>query len=220
MIQLPDFDKSFEYENAFHLSCDVTRISKFIAHYELYRLSIGVPGAIVECGVFKGISFIRLMTFRDLLEHPTSRRIVGFDTFTGYPETDFDDEKAMRNEFIGKAGDESISEKQLVRVLEHKGINENVELVPGLIEETVPEYIASHPEFSISLLHLDTDLYAPSVTVMKHLFPRISRGGILILDDYTIWPGETQAVNEYLQEMDVSIRKFSYTERPCYVVKQ
>ena len=60
MIPLPDFEKSFEYENNFYLSCHITRISKILAQYELFKLVNKIPGAIVECGVFKGESLILL----------------------------------------------------------------------------------------------------------------------------------------------------------------
>ena len=54
MIQLPDFSRDFEWENNFYLSCYVTRISKILAHYELFSMVQDLPGTIVECGVFKG----------------------------------------------------------------------------------------------------------------------------------------------------------------------
>ena len=59
MINLPDFSKAFEYENNFYLSCDNSRIAKLLAHYELYKMVVNIPGAIVECGVFKGTSLTR-----------------------------------------------------------------------------------------------------------------------------------------------------------------
>ena len=55
MIDMPDFEKAWDYENAFYLTCDTTRVSKIIAHYELYRMALDIPGAIVECGVFRRI---------------------------------------------------------------------------------------------------------------------------------------------------------------------
>ena len=72
MIPLPDFEKSFDYENNFYLSCDVTRISKILAHYELFKLVNQVPGAIVECGVLKGASFSRFAMFREIFSNPFS----------------------------------------------------------------------------------------------------------------------------------------------------
>ena len=63
LIKLPNFKKSFEYENNFYLSCDITRISKILAQYELYKMVENVPGEIVECGVLKGASLSRFESF-------------------------------------------------------------------------------------------------------------------------------------------------------------
>ena len=54
MIKLPNFENAFDYENNFYLSCDITRISKILAHYELYKITQVLPGAIVQCRVFMG----------------------------------------------------------------------------------------------------------------------------------------------------------------------
>ena len=64
MINLPDPAKMYEYETNFHLTLDVSRLGKLIAHYEAYRMARDVPGAIVECGVFKGTSLARFGMFR------------------------------------------------------------------------------------------------------------------------------------------------------------
>ena len=66
MIELPDFSQTFTYENNFYLSCSPERIGKLLAHYELYKLTRDLPGAMVECGVFKGASLARFSMFRDL----------------------------------------------------------------------------------------------------------------------------------------------------------
>lgn len=219
MIQLPDFSRDFEWENNFYLSCDVTRISKILAHYELFSMVQDLPGAIVECGVFKGASLARFAAFRDLFENPFSRRIIGFDTFGAFPETGFDDDRKKREGFIAAAGDQSISVEQMMRVLEHKRCERFVELVPGDITQTVPKYVQEHPELRISLLNLDTDIYEPAVTILEHLYPRIVPGGVLILDDYGVFPGETKAVDDFFRGQDVTINKFPFCMTPCYVVK-
>ena len=67
MIKLPDFEKKFDYENNFYLSCDATRLNKPLAHYELFKQVKDLEGDFVECGVFKGISFIRFAIYRQLM---------------------------------------------------------------------------------------------------------------------------------------------------------
>lgn len=220
MIKLPDFSKSFEYENSFYLSCDITRISKIIAHYELYKMTLNLPGVIVECGVFKGASLVRFAVFRELFENPFSKKIVAFDTFGKFPETNFVSDKKFRKRFVDEAGDESISKEQLSEVLDNKGINRFIELIEGNIIDTVPSYLEEHPELKISLLNLDTDIYEPAVTILEELYPRIVKGGVLILDDYGTFPGETKAVDEYFENMNVEIRKFPFCMTPCYIIKE
>lgn len=58
-MELPSAEKSWEYENGFYLTCQPNRLGKFLAHYELFKETLHLPGAIVECGVFKGISLCR-----------------------------------------------------------------------------------------------------------------------------------------------------------------
>jgi len=219
MIKLPNFKKSFEYENNFYLSCDITRISKILSHYELYKMSSDVPGSIVECGVFKGASLCRFATFRELFGNPFSKKIIAFDIFGKFPQTKFNQDKQFRKKFISHAGNTSISKNQLLKVLKNKGLQRNVELVQGDITKTIPKYLKKHPELRISILNLDTDIYEPAVTILENLFPRISKGGILLLDDYGTFPGETIAVEEYFKDKKINIKKLPFSMTPAYIVK-
>ena len=220
MIELPDFTKSFEYENNFYLSCDISRISKFFAHYEFFKMTMDLPGALVECGVFKGVSLMRFAMFKDILGNRKSRKIIGFDSFSTFPQTNYEPDKSVREKFISEAGDKSISIPQLENLLSRKGIQEGVELIPGDITESVPAYFKKHPELRISLLNLDTDLYEPAVTILENFYPRIVKGGLLIIDDYGVFPGETKATDDYFAGTDVRIRKLPYCTTPCYVIKE
>ncbi|MDQ3019419.1 MAG: TylF/MycF family methyltransferase [Bacteroidota bacterium] len=220
MIELPDFSKTYDYENYFYWTCVNQRIDKFIAHYELYKMSKDVEGAIVECGVFKGASLIRFATFRHLLSNPDTKKIIGFDSFADFPQSDFEPDKKMRDKFVDESGGRSISIEQLLHVLKFKDCDKNIELVAGDITETIPEYIKKNPELKISLLNLDVDIYEPSVTILEHLYPRLQTGGILILDDYNVYPGETKAVDEYFKNKKVNIKKFSLNKAPSYLVKK
>lgn len=219
MITLPDFSKAFEYENNFYLSCDNTRFSKFLAHYELYKMTRDLPGAIAECGVYKGVSFVRFAGFRSLFEIPQSRKLIGFDTFGKFPETGYKDDKKYRDKLVKVSGEQSISKEQLFEVLKNKDIDKNIELIEGDVVKTVPKYIKENPHLKISLLNLDTDIYEPGVVILKYFWPRIVKGGILILDDYGVFPGETKAVDEYFKGKNVKIMKFSFAMTPCYIIK-
>jgi hypothetical protein len=219
MIELPDFTKAFDHENAFYLSCQPNRLSKTIAHLDLYRRVLDLPGHVVECGVFKGASLSRFAMFRALFEAQHSRRIIGFDTFGPFPETQHAGDQPLRERFVKSAGDQSISTEQLKSVLANKGLDKNIELIPGDICATVPAYVKAHPELKIALLNLDTDIFEPAVAVLEHLYPRIVPGGILIIDDYGTFPGETEAVDRYFSGRKIRIQKFPYAMTPAFLVK-
>ena len=65
--------KIWDVENNFYLNSDKTRLNKVISQFEIFKKSIAVKGAIVECGVFKGASLVRLLTYRDLLGKPQKK---------------------------------------------------------------------------------------------------------------------------------------------------
>ena len=190
-----------------------------IAHYELYKEVITVPGSIVECGIFKGPSFSRFASFRHLFESSECRDLIGFDIFGKFPDTSYDPDKKKLERFILAAGDQSISEDQLMGILRAKQCEQRVELVGGNILETIPKYVEEHPELKIALIHLDVDVFEASRCVLEYLYPMLSVGGILILDDYTIFPGATKAVDEYFAGRSEIVKRFPYCYAPHFIVK-
>ena len=216
MIKLPNFHKSFDYENNFYLSCDNSRIGKMIAHYELFNISSKIPGCIIECGVFKGASLIRFATFLKLLK--SNKKIIAFDTFGKHTTTKISSDHKRRKILLSH-GKEAISEKQLMNILKRKGLEKNIQLIKGDITETVPNYLKLNPKLKISLLNLDVDFYEPSMSILKNFYPKLSKGGILMLDDYGVWDGETMAVDEYFIDKKIKIRKHMFSKTPSYIIK-
>lgn len=220
MIQLPDFSKTFFYENNFYLSSDVNRMAKVMAHYELFKMSADIPGSIVECGVFKGAAFVRFAAFRKLLCNSSNKKMIGFDVFGEFPETAFEGDKKWREKFITDSGDQGIDKDQLMEVLKHKKCDDNVELVKGDVCVTVPDYIKQHPELKISFLNIDVDIYEPTLAALKNLYPHVSKGGVIVLDDYAnVFPGANKAIEEFLKGKDVTIKRFPFAMTPCYFIK-
>jgi len=216
MIKLPNFYKSFDHENNFYLSCDNSRIGKMLAHYELLKLSSKIPGHIIEFGVFKGVSLIRFATFLKLMK--SNKKIIAFDAFGKHPTTKILSDHKRRNKLLSH-GEEGISEKQLMKILKHKGLEKNIQLIKGDITKTGHRYLKQHPQLKISLLNLDVDFYEPSISILKNFYPKLSKGGILMLDDYGIWDGETLATDEYFTGKKIKIRKFPLSQTPSYVIK-
>jgi hypothetical protein len=213
-------EKCWDYENGFYLTSHVTRLAKMLAHYELYRTIIGLPGHIVECGVYKGASFVRFATFREILESPHSRKIVGFDAFGSFPGGNQNaDDKTFIRRFSAEGGD-GISRESFMEVLAHKGF-ENFELIEGDICLTVPEYLVNHPELKVALLHVDVDVYQPTQVILEQLFDRVVKGGLVVLDDYGTVAGETRAIDEFLEktQKEPLIEKLPISHIPAYIRK-
>ena len=218
MIKLPAYKKAFDYENDFYLSCKSSRIAKTIAQYKLFERTVHIEGDIVECGIFKGSSFLRLAMYRKIHD-AENKKLIGFDSFGSFPETEYEQDKKLREKFIKIAGNASISRQQLTDVLSHKNCGNNVSLIQGDITKTVPEFADKHKDAKISILNIDVDIYEPTVKILEHLYPLVSKNGIIILDDYMTFPGETKAVNEYFKNTSVTIEKPLFKNSPHYIIK-
>ena len=218
MYRLPNFKNSFEYENDFYLSAKPSRLGKALAHYELFKLSLNVPGAIVECGVFKGASLSRFSILRNLFKLEHQKPIYGFDVFGAFPETDFEGDRDARKKFIDNAGSEGISVDDLYQSLKLRGLEENLCLIRGDIRKTLPTYVEENQDLEISFLNIDTDLYEPCVTALEKLYPLVSSGGVVLLDNYNVFPGETKAVDEYFGP-NLDIRTLDLCKTPSFIVK-
>lgn len=163
-----------------------------------------VPGAIVECGVWRGGSMMAVaLTLLRLGK--TDRELYLYDTFSGMTApTDEDTKKSGERaaDLLAEGGEDSdiwaIASLDEVReaVLSAGYPQERIHFVKGPVEETLPE----HAPAEIALLRLDTDWYASTKHELVHLYPRLARGGVLILDDYGYWQGARRAVDEYVVE--------------------
>jgi hypothetical protein len=180
-----------------------------------------IPGAIVECGVWRGGSMMATaLTLKRL--GVTDRDLFLFDTFAGMPEPTAEDEDSAYDGFSLAAmwrrrrkGDMNwigVPIEEVRAAMESTGYPmERVHLVQGPVEETVP---GRAPE-RIALLRLDTDWYASTRHEMEHLYPRLEPGGPLILDDYGHYPGARRAVDEYLAAHGehLLLQRIDYTGR-------
>lgn len=213
--------QSFEYENGFMLMSDVYRLGNILAHYELYKKIIDLPGDIIELGVFKGNSLIQFATFRELLENERSRKIVGFDSFGAFPKAHtVQSDKKFVDDWNETFCDELLSKEYIEKCLNDKGIG-NFELVQGDILSTVDAYIEKNRFLRIALLHIDTDVYEPTQVALEKLFDRVVRGGVIIFDDYGTVEGETLAIEEFFSKYpEYRLKKFSFSHaKPSWIIK-
>ncbi len=211
--------KAFHYENGFYLTSDPIRIGKLIAHYEIYKLISGVSGDIVECGVFKGASLIRFATFRDMLESSYSRKVIGFDAFGKFPETDDKQDSAFIKVFEQEAGN-GISVNDLDAYLTKKPLM-NYQLIEGDILQEIPKYTSENPQLKIALLHIDVDVYDATLTALNYLYDRVVTNGVIVFDDFgkPAGIGETRAIDEFFQGRRIEYKKIPFSHTPTYILK-
>lgn len=166
-----------------------------------------IPGAFVECGVFRGGSAM-VMMMAILNRGCQDREFYLYDTFAGMPEPEdvdvyIPDGRPAREEWEEKKSSDGNSGwvvstlEQTQTLVESVGYPRNmVRYVQGLVEDTIP----IHAPGKIALLRLDTDFYRSTRHELEHLFPRLSPGGALIIDDYGAFHGAQIAVDEYFRE--------------------
>jgi O-methyltransferase len=166
-----------------------------------YVAARGLPGALVECGVWRGGSMMAAaLTLLRL--GVTDRELYLYDTFSGMPPPSEEDttrsgERAADLLAHGDTDSDIWAIASLDDVREAVlGVGypaERIHFVEGAVEDTLPD---NAPD-EIALLRLDTDWYASTKHELVHLYPRLARGGVLILDDYGYWQGARRAVDEY-----------------------
>ncbi len=213
-------DNSWTHENNFYHTSDKSRILKLIDHYEVFKMIKKVDGDIFEFGVFKGASLIRFLTFRDLIENPSKRKIVGFDAFGKFPKPKSNKINRAQDGSFAALHDKKIGlgiKEDLLRKVLYKKKFTNFELYKGNVLDTLPDYEKKNAKFKIALLHIDLDIYEPTDFVLNFLYERISKNGIILIDDYKHIKGATLAVNKFLKEKKLKIIKVSKKGRPYYI---
>ena len=213
----------WKYENLFYLTSDKKRILKLLDHYEIYKKILNVKGDIIECGVFKGASLIRFLTFRDLIEKTNKRKVIGFDAFGKFPHPNKDYKNNKADKIFAKRHDDNIglgiNMNLLKKYLKKKKIT-NYKLFKGDVLKTLPNYLKKNKKSKIALLHLDLDVYEPTRFVLNNLYKYISKNGIILLDDYSHIQGATLAVDEFIKIKKLKILRVSKNSRPYFIQKK
>lgn len=186
-----------------------------------YLQAENIPGAFVECGVWRGGSMMAIAkTLMQLGQ--TDRQLILFDTFEGMNAPTADDVT-----YDGKDASVKFSQTQrsannstwcyasLEDVTANLGLTgypaDKVRYIKGMVEKTIP---AAAPE-KIALLRLDTDWYESTRHEMAHLYDRLAPGGVLIVDDYGHWRGARKAVDEFLaaRNCNLLLNRLDYSGR-------
>lgn len=177
-----------------------------------YVVRARVPGDVVECGVWRGGSMMAVaLTLRRLSSD--DRTFWLYDTFAGMTKPGehdvrlWDGAVASTGFDSGRSGNgaHEWARADLTDVRHNLGTTgypaEQVRFVVGSVEDTIPD---NAPE-QISLLRLDTDFHDSTRHELEHLWPRLSEGGVLIVDDYGSWRGARKAVDDFFAARPVHL---------------
>lgn len=156
-------------------------VTAALSRIELFKMVMDVPGAIVECGVYRGNSLMLYMHLSSILEpYAINRSIIGFDTFAGFTSIDDEQDPADINADMFADTDpkliqDMIDANDLVRPVNRIP---RCEIVEGDIARTVPEFVKTRPDLVVAMLILDTDLYESTKVALETFLPLMPKGGL------------------------------------------
>ncbi len=167
---------------------------KFLVLDGLYRRFKSVPGVLVEFGTWWGQNLVLLENLRAIHEPFNKQRtIIGFDTFSGYPDASGMEKKSTETHDGYQTG--AAYRSYLAELLAvHEGNNAfghirgGHKLVAGNVEETAPQYFKDHPETIVAFAFFDMGPYEPTIAALRAIKPHLVPGSALLFDELT-WPG-------------------------------
>jgi len=196
---------------------DIDRLQKILSRYELFKKIIDVPGDICECGVYKGSGIFTWVKLVKLFKPNNSFNVVGFDFF----------EKKRGKKFKYKVDKKEInfhknnwiSQKEIIKICKGWGFN-NLKLYAGDVKKTSKEYAKNTVGSRIALLYLDVDNYEGTLQILKNLYNKMSKGGIIAFDEYAIkGHGESDAVDKFFKGKKIKLKSFSWANSPtAYII--
>ncbi|MDU9389141.1 TylF/MycF/NovP-related O-methyltransferase [Pseudomonas sp. 148P] len=207
-------DAPFVFANRIAVTAALSRI-------ELFKMVQDIPGAIVECGVYKGNSLMLYMQLSMILEpYAINRSIIGFDTFQGFASIDEKEDPSDINESMFSDTDETLIQDMIEANDLIRPVNRipRCEIVKGDILETVPAFVKTRPDLVVAMLILDTDLYSSTKVALETFLPYMPKGAIVVLDEvaYRNFPGETAALRDVLDLNKVELKRLPFDSSVGY----
>lgn len=190
-----------------------------------YIIEHDIDGDFVECGVGAGGSMMAI-AYTLLTLGIDDRRLLLYDTFAGMARPTEEDVsilgKPATRKYERKTKDGECTWHNFpLRYVQENMARTNypsalINFYPGFVQDTLP----SNDSANISLLRLDTNLYESTVVECEQLIPKLSIGGVLIIDDYFRWLGQQKAVDEYLKSSNQKMLLSRIDDHAAIGVKQ
>ena len=188
-------------------------IGRYLALYEAYRLTQGLVGHVAEAGVWKGSSLLFLAKLTQLFEPESLTQVHGFDWFKGVqPEPE--------EAHLVKQGAYMESKERVQQLIDLQSLDNLVRLHEVDLSRDLDDFFRKFAHLQFKLVFLDCGLYKVVRHCIEHFWPRLTPGGVLLLDNFNheTAPGEVSAVRELLPEM--RLQTFPFAQQPtAYIVK-
>lgn len=187
---------------------------KFFESLELSERIAEVPGSIVEAGVWRGGMLAGLAEL-----HGNSRSYFAYDSFQGLPEAQaIDGEKAKQYQSDTAAAnyfDNCAAEEKFIKDLFLKLPGIDLKIVKGWFSDTLRE--ENNLPDQIALLRMDGDWYESTMNIMEFLYPRVAKGGVIIIDDYDYWEGCKKAIHTYFNRNSLRVEISHHGLTPFFI---
>jgi hypothetical protein len=220
---IPDSEKTM------HIPLFLKRqeLSKIFYFQHLYEQLIDVHGIIIEFGTRWGTNLVTLSNLRGIYEpYNYNRKIIGFDTFEGFKNTDT---KHDGDHSIIKEGAYNVSENYELYLTQIMEVHQNesplnhinkFEIIKGDAPVLLKEYLQRNPQTIIAMAHFDFDIYKPTLDCLNLIKPHLTQGSILSFDELNDpnFPGETKALNESFGLNNIQLRRFSICPMQSYFI--
>lgn len=188
-------------------------LSRYLCLYEAYKMTLGVSGHIAELGVYKAAGTLLFAKLAQIFEPESMTLVHGFDWFEGTKPT-----SEEPNVFEGSYKTDYDTIVQLVKAQQLENI---VHIHKMDLRTDLSKFFAEYPYMQFKLVFFDAGQYDIAKHCISEMWPRITPGGILILDQFNqeLSPGETRAVKELLP--GAKIKTFPFGWMPTsYIVKE
>ncbi len=201
-------------------------VAKFLYVNELFEKIINIPGVVMEFGVWWGQNLALFESLRAAYEpYNYTRKIIGFDTYEGYPsvsEKDGSCDLVALNQYAVSADylehlTALLDYHQQENVMSHV---KKYELVKGDATVSIGDYLKEHPETIISLAYFDMQLYEPTVKCLEAIKPYLVKGSVVAMDELNSFefPGETVAFREAFASMNYRLYRSRFLPDRSYAV--
>ncbi len=202
-------------------------LARILFMHHIYQQIIDIHGVVIDFGTRWGQNMSLFSAMRGIFEpFNRHRKIIGFDTFTGFPK--LSDQDSHDCELIKEGGLTCTPgyDKYLEKVLEYQEQDnpaphiKKFEVIKGDAVIELPKYLKRFPETLISLAYFDFDLYEPTKECLKMIRPHLTKGSVLAFDELNDHdsPGETVALKEVFNLNEIKIERYRYTSRTSYFV--